>query len=134
MRVMNNKLRPSSVRLTILLTTFCVGSLTAVCYWEVGSWNRAVRQSNEVFLEKNLEVFRQGIRRYAVEKQQLPQSVDDLIKQRYAPNLPDPVTGRVDWQVAIGEDSTLINGKRGVTDVHSASTMISSRGTPYCSW
>lgn len=85
-------------------------------------------------MEKNLEVFRQGIRRYAVEKQQLPQSLDDLIKQRYAPNLPDPVTGRVDWQVVTGEDSTLINGKRGVIDVHSASTMISSRGTPYRSW
>jgi hypothetical protein len=28
----------------------------------------------------------------------------------------------------------LINGKRGVIDVHSASTTISSRGTPYSSW
>jgi hypothetical protein len=52
----------------------------------------------------------------------------------FAPTFEDPITGKDDWQVVIGEDPKLVKGKKGIINIHSSSTALSSRGTPYNAW
>jgi hypothetical protein len=46
----------------------------------------------------------------------------------------DPMTGKRDWKVTIGEDPKLAKGPKGVVDAHSSSSAKSSGGTPYSEW
>ena len=97
-------------------------------------WRRANHEAQEKTLQSGLEYYRKELTRYAKDRKELPQSLADLRSAGYASVLPDPITGRDDWQVVIGEDPKLIKGKRCIINIHSASTAISSRGTPYNTW
>ena len=92
------------------------------------------RHINELVLQDRLDFFRRSLRQYAESRNELPQSLAELRSSGLAHNLEDPITGRDDWQVEIGEDPKLLRGKKGVINIHSSSTAISSRGTPYNSW
>src|SRR2546426_1126804 len=87
------------------------------------------RRINELTLQDRLDFFRRSLRQYAESRNELPQSLAELRSSGLAHNLEDPITGRDDWQVEIGEDPKLIKGKRGIINIHSSSTAISSRGT-----
>lgn len=89
---------------------------------------------NETLLQTRLDSFRLGLRQYATDKKELPQSLAEFRASRLAHTFPDPITGKDDWHVDIGEDPKLIKGKRGIINIHSSSTEISSRGTPYNTW
>ena len=92
------------------------------------------RRINELVLQDRLDFFRRSLRQYAESRNELPQSLAELRSSGLAHNLEDPITGRDDWQVEIGEDPKLLRGKKGVINIHSSSTAISSRGIPYNSW
>ena|SRR5438477_7752728 len=92
------------------------------------------RHINELALQDRLDFFRRSLRQYAESRNELPQSLAELRSSGLAHNLEDPITGKDDWQVVIGEDPKLIKGKRGIINIHSSSTAISSRGTPYNTW
>jgi hypothetical protein len=100
----------------------------------ISVWRRANHEAKEKALQNGLDYFRAELKRYVKDKRELPQSLADLRNEGYASPLPDPITGRDDWQAQIGEDPLLIKGKRGVINIHSSSTDISSRGTPYNTW
>ena len=84
-------------------------------------------------MRSNLLTIRSEIQSYVVNKKELPQTLDDLAGGKSF-NLPDPITGKVDWQIVMGENPALIKGKRGIIGVHSASTAVSSQGTRYDTW
>jgi hypothetical protein len=92
------------------------------------------RHINELVLQDRLDFFRRSLRQYAESRNELPQSLAELRSSGLAHNLEDPITGKDDWQVEIGEDPKLLKGKKGIINIHSSSTAISSRGTPYNSW
>lgn len=130
---MTKKSRSTEVGL-ILALLLCIGSSAVILSCSsISAWNRDVRNAKEQTLRHNLGTIREAIKQYAERNQELPQTLDDLASD-HAFKLPDPVTGKVDWQVVIGESAALPKGKRGVTDVHSASVEISSEGTKYSSW
>lgn len=89
---------------------------------------------NETLLQTRLDSFRLGLRKYATDKKELPQSLAELRASGWGHTFEDPITGKDDWQVVIGEDPTLIKGRKGIINIHSSSTKISSRGTPYNTW
>jgi hypothetical protein len=92
------------------------------------------RRANEPILKNRLDSFRLGLRQYAAARKELPQSLAEFRSSGYGHTLEDPITGKEDWQVEIGEDPNLIKGKRGILNIHSSSTETSSRGTPYDTW
>ena len=92
------------------------------------------RRVNEPVLLDRLDSFRLGLRQYAAARRDLPQSLAEFRSSGFAHKFEDPITGNDDWQVVIGEDPKLIKGKRGIINIHSSSTAISSRGTPYNTW
>jgi hypothetical protein len=94
----------------------------------------ANREQDEYLLQNRLDSFRLSLRQYAAARQELPQSLEEFRSSGFAHTLDDPITGKYDWQVVIGEDPQLIKGKRGIINIHSSSTAMSSRGTPYNTW
>ena len=98
-------------------------------------YQKTILATREAVLRDDLSKMRSLLDQYAADKQKLPQSLDDLVSGGYMRELPkDPITGQADWVVATGDDPNSSSGEQGATDVHSASSDVSSEGTPYNEW
>jgi general secretion pathway protein G len=98
-------------------------------------YQKTILATREAVLRDDLYNMRKLIDQYAADKQKLPQSLDDLVSAGYMRKLPDdPITGQADWTTETGDDPNSSAGDQGVTDVHSASSDVSSEGTPYNEW
>ncbi len=98
-------------------------------------YQKSILASREAVLREDLFQMRKLLDQYAVDKQKLPQSLDELVSGGYMRELPvDPITGQKDWTIVTGEDPNSSSGESGVTDVHSAAAETSSEGTPYSEW
>ncbi|MEP6637377.1 MAG: type II secretion system protein [Acidobacteriota bacterium] len=98
-------------------------------------YQKTILHARESVLRDDLFKIRSLLDQYAADKGKLPQSLDDLISDRYMRELPvDPLTGQKDWAVVTGDDPISTSGSQGVTDVHSSSPDTSSEGTPYSEW
>ena len=128
------KIYPANLRASILILAVCVVPLSGMGCSAVRSWRTVARETKEQTLRTDLVIFREAIRKYAIKRGEMPQSLKDLAAEGAYATVPDPITGRADWQVTIGEDPALLKGKRGIINVHSASTATSSQGTPYNTW
>ncbi|MGH9727602.1 MAG: type II secretion system protein [Candidatus Acidiferrales bacterium] len=121
------------IELMIVMTIILIlASMAAVRY------DRSVSRAKEAALHHDLSVMRDAIEQYTLDKQQAPQSLDDLVTAGYLRVVPnDPVTGGKDWTVA-NSDLLLTPDEAssgGITDVHSASDAVSPfEGTHYSSW
>jgi general secretion pathway protein G len=101
-----------------------------------GIYTRTVQHARESVLKKDLQTMREAIDNYTLDKQQAPQSLQDLVDAGYLRQVPiDPVTQRDDWVLHYGEmvlstDQT----STGVDDVHSGSEQVGNNGAPYNTW
>jgi len=102
-----------------------------------GRYQQSVIRAREAALRQDLFVMRQAIEQYTLDKQQAPQSLDDLVSAGYLRDIPvDPITGKKDWRqdyedVLLSPDQTTT----GITDVHSSSDKTSPfENTSYSSW
>jgi general secretion pathway protein G len=102
-------------------------------------YDRSVQRAREAVLKSDLQVMRQAIDNYTLDKEAAPQSLDDLVNPQapYLREVPvDPMTRAKDWHADYGDfvlspDQT----NNGIVDVHSSSTQVSSiEGTPYNTW
>ena len=101
-----------------------------------GKYETSLRRSREAALKQDLFVLRQAIEQYTIDKEQAPQSLDDLVSSGYLREVPtDPMTHRKDWHVDY-EDVLLSPDQTttGITDVHSSADQPSLENTPYSSW
>jgi general secretion pathway protein G len=98
-------------------------------------YQKTILVTREAVLRDDLYKMRALIDQYAADKQKLPQSLEDLVSGGYMRELPkDPMTGQADWTVVTGEDPNSSDSEQGVVDLHSASSDISTEGTPYSEW
>ena len=98
-------------------------------------YQKTIMHTRETVLKDDLRKFRTLIDQFAADKGRLPQSLDELVSEGYMREVPvDPFTGQKDWAITTGEDPNSLQGETGMTDVHSASTEMSSEGTPYNEW
>src|SRR4026207_1374390 len=98
-------------------------------------YQRTIMHTRETVLRDNLFKMRSLIDQFAADKGRLPQSLDELVSAGYMREVPvDPMTGQKDWAIETGEDPNSLQGETGMTDVHSASTEMSSEGTAYNEW
>ena len=102
-------------------------------------YDRSVQRAKEATLKTDLQVMRQAIDNYTLDKEAAPQSLEDLVNSQapYLREIPtDPITRAKDWHLDFGDlvlspDQT----NNGVVDVHSSSPLPSSLdGTPYNTW
>ena len=103
----------------------------------VGRYDRSVLRARETALHQDLQVMREAIDNYTLDKQSAPQSLEDLVQAHYLREIPtDQMTQKKDW-VAVYDDVVLSpdQSSSGMTDVHSASDAVSPiEGTAYSSW
>ena len=101
-----------------------------------GMYSRSIQHAREAVLKKDLQTMREAIDNYTLDKQQAPQSLQDLVDAHYLRQVPiDPVTHKDDWVPHFGD--TVMSPDQtgtGMDDIHSGSEQISSDGTPYNTW
>jgi general secretion pathway protein G len=96
-----------------------------------------VRRAKEAVLREDLHTMRTAIDSYTVDKEQAPQSLDDLVQAGYLKSIPvDPMTDSSDtWVTSESDTMTDINETQGgMDDVHSGSEDLASDGTSYNTW
>jgi general secretion pathway protein G len=98
-------------------------------------YQKTIMHARESVLRNDLFTLRSLVDQYSADKGKLPQSLEDLVTAGYMRELPvDPITDQKDWTVDTGEDPYSTEGGSGITNVHSASSDISTEGTPYSEW
>jgi general secretion pathway protein G len=101
-------------------------------------YDKSVERAKEAALHHDLSVMRDAIEQYTLDKEQAPQSLDDLVSAGYLREIPvDPVTGAKDW---VTESSDVLlspdeESGSGISDVHSPSDKQSTvEGSAYSTW
>ena len=101
-----------------------------------GLYGRSIQHAREAVLKKDLMTMREAIDSYTLDKQQAPQTLEDLVQGGYLRQVPvDPITQQNDWVLHTSE--TVLTPEQtgtGIDDVHAGAEAISSDGTPYSSW
>ena len=101
-------------------------------------YRTSIIRSKEAVLRDDLFTLRSLIDQHTVDKQEAPQSLQDLVSAGYLRQIPvDPFTGSSQtWEVVFEED-VLTNPDQkapGITDVKSGSSLRSLTGDSYSSW
>ncbi|MGC9158695.1 MAG: type II secretion system protein [Terracidiphilus sp.] len=118
----------------LMIVMAIIGVLMMVA---VPSFIGAIRQAREAVLKEDLHIMRTAIDSYTMDKEQAPQSLDDLVQSGYLRAIPiDPFTRSSDTWVTDSNDAmySLDQTESGIVDVHSGSQEIGSDGQPYSSW
>lgn len=100
-------------------------------------YQNAVQRSREAALKENLFRMRDAIDQYYADKNKYPQSLQDLVAEKYLREIPkDPMTDSADtWQTIPAEfDPADPAAEPGIYDVKSGSDGIALDGTPYADW
>jgi general secretion pathway protein G len=102
-----------------------------------GQYQRSIVRAREAVLKQDLQTMRGAIQQYTLDKQQAPQSLEELAAAGYLREVPvDPITRMRDWQLVF-EDVMLSPDQTGsgLSDVHSNSETVSPfEGTAYNTW
>lgn len=96
-----------------------------------------VESAREAALKQDLQVMRQAISAYTMDKGKAPQSLDDLVQSGYLHAIPvDPMTHSATTWVTDTSDSLsdVEQSNGGIDNVHSGSNAVGSDGKPYSSW
>lgn len=96
-----------------------------------------VKSAREAALKQDLQVMRQAISAYTMDKGKAPQSLDDLVQSGYLHAIPvDPMTHSASTWVTDTSDSLsdIEESDGGIDNVHSGSDATGSNGQPYSSW
>jgi general secretion pathway protein G len=124
-----------SAGFTLLELMIVISIIIILAIIVLPQYQKTVLQARESVLKDDLAQMRKLLDQYAADKGQLPQSLEDLASSGYLREVPiDPITGQADWQVITGPDANSAEGGQGVVDVRSASTDLSTEGTPYSEW
>lgn len=129
---------PRSFGFTLLELMVVLVLILIVAAIAAPSYQVAIIRARETVLHDDLFTMRKLIDQYTLDKNQPPESLDDLVQAGYLRGgLPvDPFTGsNQTWQADIEEvPITPEQTVPGVVDVHSGSNATSLDGTPYSSW
>jgi prepilin-type N-terminal cleavage/methylation domain-containing protein len=100
-------------------------------------YSHSMLRAREDNLRQNLDTLNQAIYQYALDKQKMPKSLDDLKSAGYIDKVPDDITGGKDWVPEQGEDIIMSLDQTdagGIIGVHSGSNQLASDGTEYAKW
>lgn len=121
---------------TLLELIVVISIMMIIMAIAVPLYTQHVAQAREAVLRSNVQTLDKLISEYTLDKQQAPQSLDDLKTAGYLHDIPkDPMTGAADWDVEQEDLSTAADPQQpGIARVHSHSTGTSLGGEAYSSW
>ena len=118
----------------LMIVMMIIGILMLIA---VPRFTGAINTAREAVLKEDLNVMREAIDSYTVDKQKAPQSLDDLIADGYLKTIPqDPFTYVKDsWVTETGDALHSVDQTDpGIDDIHSGSQELGSNGQPYSNW
>jgi general secretion pathway protein G len=117
----------------LVVVVSILGILAAIA---LPNYKSAIVQAKEAVLREDLYRFRDLIDQYQADKGKYPESLEGMVSAGYLRKIPvDPFTKQADWQEVPAEaDPENPDAPAGIFDVHSASELLSSMGTPYSEW
>lgn len=126
-------LRPRTRRAFTLVELLVVLAIIALLLSiAVPRYMNRVEQSKETMLRANLALTRHLLDQFYEDKGKYPDSLDDLVSNRYMRRLPiDPVTGSSTTWVPVPPPDP---AQGAVFDVHSGAAGNGLDGTPYGEW
>lgn len=118
---------------TLLELVIAMTILVTLASMSVVGYQKVQQKTKETLLRDDLKSMRKLIDQYGADKEQLPQSLDDLVSQGYMREIPvDPITGQADWDITMGDDVLAREaGTQGITDIHSKAGGVGSDGKAY---
>jgi general secretion pathway protein G len=141
-KLMNGRVSNSLVKhrrqrgFTLIEMMIVIAIIVILIGMAAGIYTKTVQHAREAVLKKDLQTMREAIDNYTLDKQQAPQSLQDLVDARYLRQVPlDPIDQQEDWVLHYG-DAVLSPDQTstGVDDVHSGSDQMGSDGTAYNTW
>jgi general secretion pathway protein G len=133
----SHRARQSVLGFTLIELMIVITIIFILLGLAAGRYDRSVMRAREATLRQDLQVLRQAIDNYTLDKQAAPESIDQLQQAGYLRVVPiDPMTQAKDWtpqfdEVVLSPDQT----GTGMVDVHSNSDKSSPfDGTPYKDW
>lgn len=115
--------------LELMIAMFIMIILISVA---VPTYQRSVQHARETVLKENLWQMRRAIDQFTADKGKLPQSLDDLVENKYLREKPmDPISEKSEWEEVIGEDTTSPDAEQGLKDVKSMAEGEDTDGVPY---
>jgi general secretion pathway protein G len=130
------KRRHAAPGFTLIELMIVVSIIVILIGMAVGMYQTSIRHAREAVLKKDLMTMREAIDNYTLDKQQAPQSLQDLVDGHYIRQIPtDPITQSQDWVTHVSDQViTPDQTGTGIDDVHSGNDLVSTDGTPYSTW
>ena len=122
---------------TIMEVAIVITMIVIVVAIVIPGYQRVLLAGREETLREDLRVMRKMIDQYTADKEEAPQSLEDLVVAEYLPAIPeDPMTGSADtWQVILEVNPISTKGEQGIIDVKSGSNAVDSSGRRrYSDW
>jgi general secretion pathway protein G len=118
---------------TLIEIMVVVAIIVTILSIAVPFYTTAMVRAKESVLQSNLFTMRSVIDQYTYDKEEPPQSLDDLVSEGYLREIPiDPFTeSRDTWQMINDAGPT---GESGLYDVRSGSDRTALNGTLYSEW
>jgi general secretion pathway protein G len=118
---------------TLIEIMVVVAIIVTILSIAVPFYTTAMVRAKESVLQSNLFTMRSVIDQYTYDKEEPPQSLDELVSEGYLREIPiDPFTeSRDTWQMINDAGPT---GESGLYDVRSGSDRTALNGTPYNEW
>ena len=118
--------------LELMIAMFILVILLSVA---LPAYQRTVQHARETVLKENLWQMRRAIDQYAADKGKLPQSLDDLVTDKYLQEKPvDPITEKREWNEISGEDTNSPDGGQGIVNVKSLAEGTDSEEIQYADY
>ena len=120
------------IELIIVMTV--IGLLASIA---IPSFINSVKRAREAVLKEDLHTMRAAIDGYTVDREQAPQTLDDLVQAGYLKSIPiDPMTSKADtWSTSQSDVLTSISETQGgISDVHSGAQGLATDGTSFNTW
>jgi general secretion pathway protein G len=122
---------------TLLELMVVMAIIVILATMAAGGYMRSVDKAHEAALRQDLQEMRKAIHDYTLDKEQAPNSLDDLVSSEYLRAIPkDPMTGQADWNTS-GCDTVLTPDQSagGICEVNSSTSKVSPfDGSAYSGW
>lgn len=120
------------IELIIVMTV--IGLLASIA---IPSFVNSVKRAKEAVLKEDLHTMRSAIDGYTVDREQAPQTLDDLVQAGYLKSIPvDPMTTRSDTWITSQSDvlTNITETQGGISDVHSGAQGLATDGSSFNTW
>lgn len=129
---LSTKKQLSQTGFTLIELVITITVMTILVTIAIPIFSTIMRNAKETTLKDTLYKLRDSVDKYTLDKEEAPQSLEDLVKANYIREVPvDPITGQKDWEVEMEEEAVSREGKKGIKNVFCGAEGNASNGMAF---